>query len=287
MKIDLQLHSTYSDGYLTPTELAKQMNGLGVKAAALTDHNTVSGLGEFRKACAHYKIKVIPGLELYAKISSKRFNLLWYNYDPSHPALHDMLRESQIRRRQRIRRIMMRLADRGYKLDADKILDKYNHYVPINHVVEDIISQPGNMSRIKKDFELFAPREEDMIKKLFFDKEIGVLHESNINAEKIFALRKKIGGQLIYCHPGKYNMPTIELLTRLKKLGLDGLEILSPHHTYGAIVYLQDIATRLNLITTGGSDFHRLEGSAHPIQHSGQYFAIDSNLLKGINKIIG
>jgi hypothetical protein len=286
MKIDLQLHSTYSDGYLTPTELAGFLSSQQVKVASLTDHNTVSGWGEFRQACKQYKIKAIPGLELYAKFGSKRLNLLWYNFDPAYPGLHDLLRATQVRRRQRVRNILNKLVARGYQMDVNKTLDKYNHYVPINHVIDDIVSQSRNLKRIKKELNSTAPREEDMIRRLFYKKEIGILHESNINADKIFSLRKKIGGQIVYCHPAKHNMPKFELLARLKKAGLDGIELLSPHHTYGAVMFLQEAAAKLDFITTGGSDFHLHEGGRSRLQNSGQYFQIESGLLNEINKII-
>lgn len=286
MKIDFQLHSTYSDGYYTPTELAKFVNGQGIKVVSLTDHNTVSGLQEFQKACSGFKVKVITGLELYSKFDGRKLNLLWYNFDPSNPELHDLLRKSQIRRRQRVRKILENLIKRGYKMDINKILDKYTHYIPINHVIDEIISQSGNLNLLKKELKSSSPREEDMIKKLFFKKEVGILHESNIEAEKIFGLRKKIGGQIIYCHPAKYVMPKFEYFTKLKKAGLDGIELLSPHHTYGAIMQLQDFANKLNFITTGGSDFHRDEGQTCTIKNSSQYFNINSEMLRRIGEII-
>jgi predicted metal-dependent phosphoesterase TrpH len=62
MLIDLQLHSTYSDGYLTPTQIVKFIAKHGIKVAAITDHNTVSGLYEFRNSCKKYKIKPITGI---------------------------------------------------------------------------------------------------------------------------------------------------------------------------------------------------------------------------------
>jgi predicted metal-dependent phosphoesterase TrpH len=55
MLIDLQFHSTYSDGYLTPTQLAQFMSKQGIKVAALTDHNTVSGINQFKKPCNKLK----------------------------------------------------------------------------------------------------------------------------------------------------------------------------------------------------------------------------------------
>ena len=99
MLIDLQLHSTYSDGYLTPAELVSFIAKQGVKAAALTDHNTVGGLGEFERACRARGIKPITGMELYVKLDNKKFNLLWFNFDDKNPELHKMLRAAQIRRR--------------------------------------------------------------------------------------------------------------------------------------------------------------------------------------------
>ena len=80
MYIDLQLHSTYSDGALTPTQMAGFLKAHGVKVASLTDHNTVAGLDEFFNACNKVGIKAIPGVELYVKYGVKKLNFLFYNF---------------------------------------------------------------------------------------------------------------------------------------------------------------------------------------------------------------
>ncbi len=72
MLIDLQLHSTYSDGYLTPTELVDFVGRCNVKVASLTDHNTVGGLEEFKAAAKRKKIKVINGMEIYVKFNNHK-----------------------------------------------------------------------------------------------------------------------------------------------------------------------------------------------------------------------
>ena len=123
MLIDLQLHSTYSDGYLTPSEAAKFLARESVKIASLTDHNTVGGLPEFKIACRKYGIKFITGLELYARLGNKKFNLIWYNFDYKNPLLHKLLRESQIRRRGMARIALEKLIQIGLKIDKNKILD--------------------------------------------------------------------------------------------------------------------------------------------------------------------
>jgi len=287
MLIDLQLHSTYSDGYLTPSEVAEFIARQGVKIAALTDHNTVAGLEEFRLACKKYKIKPITGIEIYVKLDRTKLNLLWYNFNDKNPELHKILRNSQIRRRGKARKILTKLKKKGLRLDIDKILDKYTHYIPINHVVDDILSLAPNRKKIAKKLKQKNVREREVINEYFRNKNIGVLSESYTNIDIIFKLRKKIGGQLILNHPGKNNRLKKDLLEKLKKTGIDGLEILSPHHSVGAIMYAQDMARELDFITIGGSDFHRHEGDNYPLQNSWDYFKIESKYLRGIKKIIG
>ena len=130
MLIDLQLHSTYSDGYLSPTELVDFISKKNIKIASLTDHNTVRGQEEFKYACQKAKIKPITGLELYAKLNSKKMNLLWFNFDPCNPELHNVLRESQIRRRVNVRK-HLEIIERKLKLKLD-----------INKMHTDLIWKP-------------------------------------------------------------------------------------------------------------------------------------------------
>jgi predicted metal-dependent phosphoesterase TrpH len=287
MYIDLQLHSTYSDGYYSPTEVVKIIKKYNIKVASLTDHNTVSGLHEFAGACENAGIKAIPGLELYVRDGGSRFNLLWYNFDPANPALHDLLRDSQIRRRRSIRLILNKLVEKGFKFEVNKTLDKYNHYVPINHIISELTLNKGNYRLIQKELNSKNPREEKIIKHYFKNKEYGFLRETYIGFDKIIFLKKKIGGQLILCHPAKYGQLKREKIERLHKRGMDGIEVMSPHHPYGATMFLQQLAHDYDLIETGGSDFHRNEGHDLPLQHAWEYFRIDSEKLKGVEKIIG
>ncbi|MFH1661589.1 MAG: PHP domain-containing protein [Candidatus Falkowbacteria bacterium] len=284
MLIDLQLHSTYSDGYLTPTQLAEFIAKKGIKVASLTDHNTVSGLYEFRQACKKLKIKPITGLELYVKLKHKKFNLLWYNFDDKRPELHDLLRDSQIRRRNKMRKILLKLESLGFKININKILDKYNHYIPLNHVIDDILLASHNRSKMKNELESNYLQEGEIINKYFKNNKIGILYESYIDFNRVLELRKKIGGILILNHPAKHGYIKEKLWEDLSKLGLDGVEILSPHHSFNAIMCIQHMAKKFNLITTGGSDFHRFENDL--ISCSAQYFKINNEYLNGVEKII-
>jgi predicted metal-dependent phosphoesterase TrpH len=185
-----------------------------------------------------------------------------------------------------MRTVLNQLVDRGLRINPEMILDKYNHYIAINHVIDDILTMNSNQTNIKKvvgkNF-----REEDVIREFFYDKKYEQLKESFIDIERVFKLRKIIGGQIILCHPAKFQHIKRPFLEKLKKMGLDGVEMFSPHHSYGAVMYIQFLANEYNFIATGGSDFHRFEGSSYQLQDAWEYFKIDSKYLRNIKKIIG
>lgn len=287
MLIDLQVHSMYSDGYLHPTELAEMLKGKGVKVAALTDHNTVGGISEFQHACKMRGIKPIVGMELYVKLNHKKFNILWFNFNKDHQDLHKALYNTHVRRKANVRRILNNLKRSGFKLNVEKILDRFNRYTPINHIVDEFLAQPGVLSQVRKTLKTKELREEDVMKEYFFNPKYGILHETYMNIERVLKLRQKIGGQIVLNHPGKNNCLGKDFLAKLKKMGFDGIEVISAHHSIGATMYAQYMARQFGFLETGGSDYHKDEGFTAPIQNCYAYFKIDSKYLLGIEKIIG
>jgi hypothetical protein len=284
MKIDLQVHSTYSDGFFSPTKLVNFLVKNKVKVASLTDHNTVKGQDEFKRAAKKAQIKAITGLELYVYLGHRHFNILWYNFDDKNPELHDLLGETQTRRKGIVRKALNKLKKQGYKVQTERILDKFTHYVAINKVASEFYSK--NKTRIHKELENSNPLEEDILHEYFYNPNHVRLRETYINIERVFKLREKIGGQIIFCHPGKHNKYRGNLPEKLNELGIDGIEVLSPHHVIGAIVYCQYLAQKYDWIETGGSDFHLLAKQHFTLQHAWQWFNIESDYLRKIYKII-
>jgi predicted metal-dependent phosphoesterase TrpH len=287
MLIDLQFHSTYSDGYMTPTQLVDFLSERGVKAASLTDHNTVSGIKEFKNACRQKGIIFVAGLELYVKFNKKDISVLWYNFDEDHPALHDMLRQSQILRRDKFRLALTKLNKIGFKIDIGKVLDKHNHYVPINKVIDDIIAVPHNAKKLQRELKNNHIKEDAVINSYLRHPRVGGLKNSFISLPRIHKLRDEVGGHLVLCHPAKYRHVDKDFIMKLSEAGIDGIEVFSPHHSLSAVMQLQYVARDLGLIMTGGSDFHRSEGRGHLIQNSWDYYKIDSDYLRGVKQIIG
>ncbi len=286
MLIDLQLHSHYSDGYFSPHQIAKLLAKYQIKVASLTDHNSIAGQAEFRLAGQSYGLKTIPGLELYVKEGNYNFNVLWYNFDLNSPELLALLKNTWKRRQTKIAKMIKPLIRRGFKIDFDYFLKKHQNYLPINHLADQIWSIPANRKIIRKKLKDKQPRQEDIVAYCFYPKVGPRLREARISFSRIVSLRKKIGGQLIFAHPALHKKINQEMYADLAKQGLDGLELLSPHHAYNALVKLSAIAKELDLIATGGSDFHLWADVGTRPRYAWDWFRVDSQHLRRINKII-
>jgi 3',5'-nucleoside bisphosphate phosphatase len=287
MLIDLQLHSKYSDGYLSPKVIAKMLNDFKVKVASLTDHNSISGLDEFKKACDAYNIKTINGLELYVRHKSHTFNVLWYNFDLSSKKLQLMLERTWSRRRKKFLAIIEEIKKKGLIIEVEKYLKNHQNYLPVNHLVWQIWNNKKNQKIIKAELNKEAPREEDIVSHYFYPEKGSSLSEARISFITLAKLREEIGGQLFLAHPCLHKYINKNLIIEPKKIGLDGIELLSPHHNYSSIVILSSIIKELDLMATGGSDFHLPANEGTGPKYSWQWFKIDSSHLRKINKVIG
>jgi len=288
MIIDLQLHSTYSDGYLSPTEVANFLAHKGVKIASLTDHNTAAGYPEFYTACSTLGIKVVPGVEIYTRFNNQQINILWYNLPLDSQEFNELMENTQKHWSTRLRWHLLKLIKAKVLVaGSETVLDQFSNYVPTNSLLDAILSLPGNREIIAKTLNNPFFREEEAIALLFNNKKVGKLRLSAVNLEKIINLQKKLGGQLVFCHPAKGRVVPAKLVAQLKSLGVEGLEVLSPHHSLGAIFYLQDLAERNDMIITAGSDFHRFEGGSHGLTSVYDYWQADSSHLRRIEEIIG
>ncbi len=287
MLIDLQLHSKHSDGFFSPKLIAKLLAKHEVKVASLTDHNSIAGQNEFQKACSSYGIKTINGLEIYARHNNYTFNVLWYNYDLESQKLLKLLQRTWSRRRKKMLMVIEAVKKKGLIIDEKDYLKKHKNYLPINHLVSYIWKNKKNQKKIKNDLENNNPREEDIISNYFYPKDGLRLKEARVSFSRLNKLRNEIGGQLFLAHPCLHKNINKNLIIELKKLGLDGVELLSPHHNYSSIVILSSIIKELDLMATGGSDFHLPANEGTGPKYSWQWFKIYSSYLRKINKVIG
>jgi predicted metal-dependent phosphoesterase TrpH len=228
----------------------------------------------------------VPGLELYVRYKSRTFNVLWYNYNQSSPELARMLESTWVRRRRFAEKVSGRLRRLKIKFDLDSFIKQHPRYLPANHLADVIWSIPSNRRLIKNALETDFVREDDIMRFCLFPHIGPRLQDAHVSLTRLLKLRKQVGGQLIFCHPGLNNKLRGKLLEDLLAAGLDGVELLSPHHGHNTIMYLNAIVKREKIITSGGSDFHKAGDSETRPRYSWDWFVVKSEDLPGVRKII-
>lgn len=245
MKADLHLHTTASDGRVSPAKLVELSIQSELKSIAITDHDTFDGIDEAIQASTHFDIEVIPGIELSCDIGNKDIHILvyWPDYKAKWLAT-----EVQTLRKTR-------------ELRALKIIEKLN-YNNINLTIEEVIETSGKAT-IGRAHIARAMHKKGYVETVqeAFDLYLG--NESSCYVKKttkkprdLFNLINKANGVAVFAHPGVSNSD--EIIPELTKLGLAGLEVYHPDHNKKQIIHYEKIAENYNLVKTGGSDFHVL-----------------------------
>lgn len=199
--------------------------------------------------------------------------------------MENILKQTRVKRRSQVKKHLKKLGHFGLRADETKIFSSDSQYIPVNKIADQIISL--NPGIIQKIFKTADPHQENVIHYFFYNYEKNlVMPEVHINLENLLKIKKKIGGQIIFNHPGKYHQDSFSFYQKLKTLGLDGIEVFSPHHSIGAISRLFDISCKLNLIVTGGSDFHLNNSYGPKWKNALEYFHVNTKNLNGIQKII-
>lgn len=251
--IDLHLHSAFSDGELSPTALVRSAHRRGVRAIALTDHDTTDGLPEARAAGAELGVGIIAGIELSTWLD-REVHLLGYFIDPDHPQLAETARRQQGARVRRLRAICDRLAALGFPLDAEAIL----------------AANPGNVGRPHIARAMVAAgyaRTTDEV----FDRFLGNNGPAYVPIERLstttaIEIVHAAGGVAVLAHPGVDDLT--DAVPELARAGLDGLEVDHPAHARSTRDRLRTLARAHDLVPTGGSDFHRRQ-SPYQLGHCG------------------
>lgn len=250
---DLHTHSSFSDGSLSPTELARVAAERGIRYWALTDHDTVEGLSEGMAAADREGIIMIPGVEISIEDYRNRpFHLLGLGIDRDNALLKTLcLRQTQ-RRRRRFTEICERLTRSGIEIDGRKILDSFRGAPGRVRIARELVER----QTVKSVEEAFA---------LYLDNRSGnALPFEKTPLEEAVRAVHAAGGFAFAAHPLSLNLnweQTEAFLNEIRDRGVDGVEVAHSGSTVTRQRYVEAVARRLNLLMCGGSDFH---GSGKP-----------------------
>lgn len=245
--IDLHTHSTCSDGTFTPTEVVKEAAKAGLSAIALTDHDTVDGLGEAIEAGKKYGIEVITGIE-FSVAADTEMHLLGLGFTIECPEIRNVLDEMIIQRDKRNTEVTELLEKIGIHITIDDILAEATSRVTGRSQIAKAMLKKGYVNTIKEAFDKY----------LSFGKPAFV-PRSTLSPEEAIKIIKKCGGKSFLAHlnqTGKTDEELYTILSHLKACGLDGIEGYYTEYTEDMNTRYRKMADASGLLLSGGSDFH-------------------------------
>jgi len=240
---DLHLHTLFSDGTFTPEELAGRGHEAGLAAMALTDHDTVEGCERMAQACKALGIEFIVGTELTAEFEDREVHLLGYFIDPHNEKLLAEIKKFQTVRQSRIREMTDRLNQMNIPLRAETVFALANCQSPGRPHVARALVQEGYCPSMEEAFERYLKKGRR-----------AWVPKCKISAVDAIALIHQAGGLAVIAHPALNHYD--EMIPLLARLGVDGLECFHTKHTPKKARRYLNVAARLNLLVTGGSDCH-------------------------------
>jgi predicted metal-dependent phosphoesterase TrpH len=241
--VDLHVHSTASDGSLAPEAVVKRAMGAGLRAIALTDHDTLGGIPEALVAGERYGIRVVGGCEFSAAAPWGEMHVLGYFMPPSSAPLEAFLELCRADRTRRAQAMVERLRQLGVNLSFEHVLsESRGGAVGRPHVARAIVRH-GGASDLGDAFDRYLGRG----RPAFVEKTLPAFRTI---AELVHA----DGGLVSVAHLKERG--TRAFIERLKGEGLDAVETRHPSHDPDLRARLTDIALKLGLLRTGGSDWH-------------------------------
>jgi 3',5'-nucleoside bisphosphate phosphatase len=242
---DLHLHSHFSDGTFSPEEIAGHAQRHGLRAIALTDHDTVEGCERTAAACATAGIEFIVGTELTAEHRGNELHILAYLVDPQNPRLLAEIAKFQRVRQERIREMVTRINELNIPLNADDVFALANCRSPGRPHVARALVKAKYCGTLDEAFDRFLKKGRP-----------AWVPKAKMSALEGIDLIHQAGGLAVMAHPGLNR--TDESIPDLVAAGLDGIECFHTKHNASTAARYQQIAHKYCLLITGGSDCHGL-----------------------------
>ncbi len=246
--IDLHTHSVYSDGTNTPAELVAMAEERGLRALALTDHDSVGGIPELLTAAETSSVEVVPGIELSAECEKGTMHVLGYFIDHTCPTLLKKIEKVRSGRDERNLKILKKLNKLGYRLLWEDIERQAGRDVIGRPHIAAALVERGHVKSKKAAFELLLAKGRS-----------GYVERDRYTARECIDLIRQAGGVSVLAHPATIYLSDEKLrvlVGELKEHGLGGIEAHYAENRPENIRKFTGWAEELNLICTGGTDFH-------------------------------
>lgn len=244
--IDLHLHTNYSDGVKTPSELLEMVREKKLAAFSVTDHDTIEGYKVMKELVTQDDPEYISGLEISTTHDNSDMHILAYFFDPENEWLNQVLADYQKNRRKRGIKIVEKLNEMNLALEFADV-EKIAGYGSIgrSHIALALLG--------KKLTNYY----EEGFNKYIGDGKPACIAKENLTPKEAIQLIHDAGGLAFLAHPGINNKE--QYLDLLLEYGIDGIEAYHASHRQGDIDRYLNLARQHRLLVSGGSDYHGIE----------------------------
>ncbi|MEG6511440.1 PHP domain-containing protein [Desulforamulus ruminis] len=249
LKADLHIHTTASDGSDTPAEVVQKALEAGLRAIAISDHDTLSGVKLAQQAAEGHGLEVLSGVEVNTYYEGREIHILGYLIDPNHPYFNDQLKKLQGDRLERVQQMIKKLKTFKINILLNRVLEiASGASVGRPHLAQAMVEK-GYVTTRQEAFNLYIGAG----KKAFIPRE-------NLSPKDAIQLILQCRGVPVLAHPGLSKVEN--LLPELVSCGLKGLEVWHVSHPRLLEEHYHKVAQKYRLIATGGSDYH---GTGHDV----------------------
>jgi hypothetical protein len=250
MRADLHLHTTASDGKLTPQELVRQAVELKLDVIAITDHDSVGGISPALEVAKSFpQLMVIPGVEINTDVPKGEVHILGYFINYRNPEFNHALEELRNSRYERGKKMVARLAEIGVHIDWGRVLGLAGGgSVGRPHIAQAMLER-GYISSLQEAFTKYIGRNGP-----------AYVERKKLNPIEAVKLVINAGGLPVLAHPADIE-PLEPFILELKRAGMVGIEIYYNGYASKTIDQLKRLAKKHNLVACGGSDYHGLDES--------------------------
>lgn len=244
--IDLHTHSTFSDGTFTPLQLVKYAEEKGLKAFALTDHDTTEGVKEAKSI--ETNVEVISGVEISTRYDKKEIHIVGLYVNENDADLNKQLKYYREKRVTRNFEILEKLNSLGVDITIDDVKESCTgDVISRAHIAKALVSK-GFVGSYTEAFDRYLG-----------DNKCAYVPRETLDYEESMELITKAGGVPVLAHPLLYKMSDTNLenmMVKLRQKGLKAVEVYYSTHSNSDTQHIMAMANRVGLIYSGGSDFH-------------------------------
>ena len=272
-RADFHLHSTASDGILSPAELVRLVYEQGVRVMALTDHDSTEGVAEARRAAAAYSdLTLIAGIEMGTDIPGGEVHVLGYFLEPDDSELRETLQRLRDGRRGRGERMVEKLRALGLDVTWEQVQRIAGEGAVGRPHVAQALLEKGYVSTVKEAFDKYIGRNGP-----------AYAEREKMTPAEAVATIVRLGGVPCLAHPR--DLADLDgLLAELKSAGLASMEVFYKDYDAEAVGRLRAAARNFDLIPLGGSDYHGIFGQEEPFP-GGMYSPLPDESIEALLRL--